>query len=151
MPLVPNPIYWMVGEWLLRNGLPIVTNHLTKTPPQEHVLFEGEARLEHGPENITGLLSVTPSSLVFTPSGIRTRGAATALPLHDIDEVTPTKGRILGVIPARGDGLKVKARRGIFRFRVDPDDRDRWLREIRTAQAMAQPPTPTPALSPRDE
>lgn len=145
MPLIPNPIYWMVGEWLLRNGMPIVKRSLTKTPPPaEAVLFEGEARLEHGPENIAGLLAVTSSALTFTPSGIRTRGAAASIPLEEIDEVTATKGRFLGLVPVKNNGLKVRTRRGIFRFRIDPDDRDHWVREIRTAQAMAARPESVP-------
>ena len=145
MPLVPNPIYWIVGEWLLRNGMPIVKRSLTKSPPPaESILFEGEARLEHGTENITGLLAVTPSALTFTPSGIRTRGAAAAIPLEEIDEVALTKGRFLGLVPFKNNGIKVRTRRGIFRFRIDPDDRDAWLREIRTAQTMADRPTSIP-------
>jgi len=145
MPLIPNPIYWMVGEWLLRNGMPVLKRSLAKSPPSaESILFEGEARLEHGPENISGLLAVTPSALTFTPSGIRTRGAAASIPLDDIEEVTSTKGRFLGLIPAKNNGLKLRTRRGIFRFRIDPDDRDAWLREIRAAQALAARPTSVP-------
>jgi hypothetical protein len=145
MPLIPNPIYWMVGEWILRNGMPIVRRSLAKSPPSaESVLFEGEARLEHGPENISGLLAVTPSTLTFTPSGIRTRGAAASIPLGEIDEVSLTKGRFLGLLPGKNNGIKVRTRRGIFRFRIDPDDRDHWLREIRTAQSLSERPTTVP-------
>ena len=145
MPLLPNPAYWMVGEWLLRTGVPFVAARLAKAPPAaERVLFEGEARLEHGPENVGGLLSVTPLTLVFTPSGLRTRGAANAIPLAEIDEITATKGRFLGLIPLWNNGLKVRTRRGIFRFRVDRSDRSRWLRELRSAWAMAQPSAPPP-------
>lgn len=144
MPWIPNPLYFMVGEWLLRNGGPIVARRLTKSPPTSDVLFEGEAKLEHGPENIMGLLSVTPSAVVFTPASIRTRGAATSIPLAEIEEITPTKGRLLGLIPSSNNGIKFRTRRGIFRFRVDSSDRATWLRELRSAWAMAQPTAPVP-------
>lgn len=139
MVWVPNPIYLMVGEWLLRNGVPIVARRLVKAPPSPAlVLFEGEARLEHGPENIDGLLSVTTSHVIFTPTSIRTRGAASAIPLADVEEIEGVKGRFLGLIPLWNNGIKLRTRRGIFRFRVDPSDRGAWLRELRSAWAMAQ-------------
>ncbi len=145
MPWVPNPVYWMVGEWLLRAGVPFVAARLAKAPPPaERVLFEGEARLEHGPEKIGGLLSVTPSTLVFTPSAIRTRGTAHAIPLVDIESIEATRGRLFGLIPLWRSGLKIRTRRGIFRFRVDHTDRSAWLRELRTAWAMVQPAGPVP-------
>lgn len=144
MPWVPGPFSFMVGEWLLRNGVPLVTSRFIRSAPSTRILFEGQARLEHGPENVSGLLSLTPSDLVFTPSGFRTRNAQITLPLAEIDDVVATKARFLGLIPVKDNGIKVRSRRGIFRFRVDPEDRDDWLREIRTARAMAQPPAPLP-------
>ena len=145
MPWVPNPLYLMVGEWLLRNGGPLVLRRFVRTPPAASVLFEGEARLEHGPENIRGLLSLTPSELVFTPSAIRTRGAGVAFRLADIEEISATKGRLLGLIPFWNNGLKVRTRRGVFRFRVDGSDRPAWLRELRAAHAAAQPSALVPS------
>ncbi len=135
MPWLPNPLYLLVGEWLVRSGVPLVRRSLAKSPPTVNVVFEGEARLEHGPQHIDGLLSLTTTALVFTPTGIRARGAATSLPLAEVQQVTPTRARLLGLIPFRNDGFKVRTHRGIFRFRVDASDRSTWLRELRGALA----------------
>jgi len=135
MPFIPNPVYFIVGEWLIKNGAPLLRRSLTKTPPTTNILFEGEARLEHGPESVDGLLSLTSDAVVFTPRGIRTRGAAAVIRLDDIDEISETKGRILGLIPAQNNGIKLRTRRGIYRFRVDSGDRATWLRELRSAHA----------------
>lgn len=142
MPWLPNPLYFVVGEWLLRNGAPLVRRTLAKSPPSTNVVFEGEARLEHGPQHVDGLLSLTTTALVFTPSGIRTRGVATSLPLAEVQEVTPTRARLLGLIPSRNDGFKVRTHRGIFRFRVDGSDRSTWLRELRAALAASRAGSP---------
>jgi len=135
MPFIPNPVYFIVGEWLIKNGAPLLRRTLAKTPPTMDILFEGEARLEHGPESVDGLLSLTSEAIVFTPRGIRTRGAAALIRLDDIDEIAETKGRILGLIPAQNNGIKLRTRRGIYRFRVDSSDRATWLRQLRTAHA----------------
>jgi hypothetical protein len=142
MPWLPNPLYFVVGEWLVRNGAPIVRRTLAKSPPTVNVVFEGEARLEHGPESIDGLLTLTTAALAFTPRGIRTRGAAISLPLAEIDEVTPTRARLFGLVPFRNEGFKVRTHRGIYRFRVDGSDRSTWLRELRAALRAAHATTP---------
>jgi len=136
MPWIPNPVYFIVGEWLIKSGAPLLRRTLTKTPPVANILFEGEARLEHGPESVDGLLSLTSDAIVFTPRGIRTRGAAALLRLEDIDEISESRGRILGLIPAQNNGIKLRTRRGIYRFRVDSDDRSAWLHELRAAHRM---------------
>lgn len=138
MPWVPNPLYLMVGEWLLRNGMPVVLRRLTRTPPVAVILFEGEAKLEHGPENVVGLLSVTPSTLVFAPRALRTRGTAAAIPLAEVEDIAATRGRLFGLIPFWNNGIKVRTKRGIFRFRVDSADRPTWMRELHAAWANAQ-------------
>ncbi len=135
MPFIPNPVYFIVGEWIIKNGAPLLRRSLTKTPPTTNILFEGEARLEHGPESVDGLLSLTSDAVVFTPRGIRTRGAAAVIRLEDVDEIAETKGRILGLIPAQNNGIKLRTRRGIYRFRVDSSDRGTWLRELHAAHA----------------
>ncbi len=132
---LPGPLTLMVAEFLLRQGTPLLRSRLTKTPPSD-VLFEGEARLEHGGEPVNGILSVTPSALVFTPNTVRARHAAVTLPLDGIDEVAADRSRIFGLIPASRNALKVRSERGIFRFRVDGDDRDTWLRQIEVARGL---------------
>lgn len=142
---VPNPYYLMVAEWLLRQGLPIVRSRLVKAPPRD-VLFEGEASLEHGGEPVRGLLSVTSGGLVFTPFSVRARRAALALPFEGIEDVSPARSRLFGLIPSSRNALKVRSAQGIFRFRVDGDDRETWLRHIQAAREGARTAAVVPLL-----
>ncbi|MCK9485755.1 MAG: hypothetical protein M0R73_03500 [Dehalococcoidia bacterium] len=138
---LPGPYTLMVAEWVVRQGLPIVRGRLVKAPPRD-VLFEGEASLERGGEPVRGLLSVTSRGLVFTPFSLRAQRDAMALPFEGIEEVAPVRSRFLGLIPASRNALKVRSTRGIFRFRVDGDDRDLWLRRIEAARSAAADSTP---------
>lgn len=123
----------MVAEVLFRQGLPMVQRRLLKAPPRD-VLFEGQASLEHGGEPVRGILSVTPRRLVFTPHSVRARFSEVDLPLEAIEDVSAARSRFLGLIPASRNALKVRSERGIFRFRVDAEDRDAWLGQIEEAR-----------------
>jgi hypothetical protein len=52
MPLIPNPLYLIALQWLIRNGGPIVMQRLAKPdaphPVDDQPRFQGEARLERG-------------------------------------------------------------------------------------------------------
>lgn len=139
----PNPIYWMVAEWLVKQGLPIVRSRLAKAVPRD-VLFEGEASLEHGGEPVRGVLAVTSAGLTFLPRHLANQRLAVTIPFRDIDDVSPARSRLFGLIPASRTALKVRSTQGIFRFRVDGEDRDLWLRAINAAQT-AGPPIETTA------
>ncbi len=133
---LPGPYTLMVAEWLVRQGGPILRRRLLKATPSD-VLFEGEATLERGGEPVRGVLSVTPSALVFTPNSFAERGAAISMSLDGIEEVSPARSRLFGLIPASRNALKVRSRRGVFRFRVDADDRDLWVRQIEAVRKAA--------------
>jgi hypothetical protein len=136
MPLIPNPYYLIALQWALRNGAPIVIRRLSRasapTQFESEPRFQGDASLERGGQNVRGLLAITDTELRFEPWD-RRQGPSIQLPLEEIENVTPTRGRVLGLVPAGPTGIKVRSRRGIFRFGVDASDRNRWLREIPTA------------------
>ena len=133
MPLIPNPFYLVALQWLIRNGAPIVMQRLARTkaalPVDEQPRFEGEASLERGGQRVPGWLAITSTELRFEPSE-RRRGASVRVPLSEIEDVSPTRQRLLGVIPSRSTGNKVQSGRGIYRFTVDAADRGSWLREL---------------------
>ena len=136
MPFTPNPLYLIALQWLLRNGGPIVMQRLAKPdaprPVDDQPRFQGEARLERGGETIQGRLAITGTELRFESAGRRS-GWSLDVPLDEIEDVSPTRQRRLGLIPAASNGIKIRSTRGIFRFVVDGADRDRWLREISAA------------------
>lgn len=136
MPLIPNPYYLIALQWLIRNGAPIVIQRISSKraapPVVDHPRFEGEASLERAGQQVRDWLAITSDELRFEPSE-RRRGASVRVPLEDIEDVSPTRQRLLGVIPTGATGIKVRSSRGIFRFAMDGSDRDRWLREISLA------------------
>ena len=130
---LPGPITMMVAEFLVRQGAPLLRRRLLAVPPRD-VLFEGDASLERGAEPVRGLLSVTPDTLTFTPFSRRARRDSLMLPFEAIEDVSAGRSRLFGLIPASRNALKVRSTRGIFRFRVEAEDRDTWLRQIEAAR-----------------
>lgn len=135
MPFLPNPFYFMIVEWIVRAGTPLVIRRFSR-PLLMEILFEGDATFERGSGAVAGLLAITRTHLLFTPRGAWARGPVLQLPLDEIEEVTPVTRRLLGLVPLASNVIKIRSRRGIFRFTVDRSDRDRWLREIEAAASM---------------
>ena len=133
MVWLPGPLSLLLVEWVVRAGAPMVRQRLMKAPPRE-VLFEGAAALERGAEQVDGMLSVTREAVVFTPGSLRTRSLATDIPLEEVERAVPASSRLLGLLPVWPNAIKLRTRRGIFRFIVDRADRDLWVREIEEAR-----------------
>lgn len=109
-----------------------VSRTKTSSPVEAEPRFEGDASLERGGDRVRGSLAITHNELRFEPSE-RRRERSLRIPLDEIEDVSPTRQRLLGLIPAGANGIKVRSRRGIYRFIVDGSDRSRWLREFASA------------------
>lgn len=134
MPLIFNPYVLMALQWAVVKGTPILVSRFVKTEQLgEETVFEGLATLERGRDDIDGLLSITATELVFAPVRGSARNSAVRIPLEAIEEVSLPPRRRLGLFPAVPNTIKVRSRRGIFRFVVDNEDSERWLAEIRAA------------------
>jgi hypothetical protein len=137
MPLILNPYVLAALEWGVRKGAPLLMSRLSQEPATEEVIFQGLARLQRGTVAVDGLLSVTPTHLVFSEAGGSGRRLRVQVPVHEIEDVTLVPRRRFGLISTTPNTINVRSRRGTFLFVVDAQDSDRWVRELRAASRSA--------------
>lgn len=133
MPFIPHPVYFVVIRWALDRGLPIVARRLSGTRglelPDEDVVYQGLATLERN-RPIPGVLSLTPSRLVFLPTQRDDRAHSVSVPRSDIVQARPVNRWLLRLVPLRTRSIGLQTTRGNFVFQVDDADRERWLRDL---------------------
>ena len=83
----------------------------------EIIIKQGAANLQKDIEHVTGELFLTETKLVFESHGLNIQGGTTTINLENIANVEKGWSKLLGLIPAVPNALKVTMKDGqIYRF-----------------------------------
>ncbi|OQA51978.1 MAG: hypothetical protein BWY44_00798 [Candidatus Omnitrophica bacterium ADurb.Bin292] len=86
-------------------------------PSDEIIIKQGAASLQEDIEHITGRLYLTGTKLVFESSGLNFRGGSTTIPLENIANADKGWSKLLGIVPAVPNALKITLKDGkVYRF-----------------------------------
>ena len=87
------------------------------SPFGERIVRQGAADLQENLEHVSGELYLTETTLVFESSGLNFQGGATTIYLGNIATVEKGWSKLLGIIPAVPNALKITTRDGkVYRF-----------------------------------
>lgn len=83
----------------------------------EVIVKQGAANLQKNIEPVKGRLSLTPTKLVFEPHGLNLQRKTIVVDLNTVVSADTGWSRLLGLIPAIPNALKITTRNGtVYRF-----------------------------------
>lgn len=83
----------------------------------EAIVKQGAANLQKNIEPVKGRLSLTPTKLVFEPHGLNLQRKTVVVDLNTVVSADTGWSKLLGVIPAVPNALKITTRNGaVYRF-----------------------------------
>jgi hypothetical protein len=108
----------------------------------EVIVKHGAANLQKNLEHVGGELYLTKTKLVFEAHGINLQGGTTVVDVNDITAADTGWSKLLGLIPAVPNALKITTRSGkLFRFTCYFPGR--WKEAVEQQLALKQKPSNT--------